>query len=158
MSYHNNGIMVEHVKELLDLWDFEKNSQIGLDPKVLPVNSSKTAFWKCDDGHCWQEEIKNIYGRKYKCLYCKGSLVWPGKNDLQTLFPEIAAEWDYDKNATVPEKVSPRDTKIYWWKCKKGHPSFARSVIHRVNRHDTCPYCSGRKVLTGVNDLQTVLP
>ncbi|MDY5668903.1 MAG: zinc-ribbon domain-containing protein [Bacilli bacterium] len=158
MSYHNNGIMVEHVKELLDLWDFEKNSQIGLDPKVLPVNSSKTAFWKCDDGHYWQEKIKVVYGRKYKCLYCKGSLVWPGKNDLQTLFPEIAAEWDYDKNATVPEKVSPRDTNIYWWKCKKGHPSFARSVIHRVNRHDTCPYCSGRKVLTGFNDLQTLFP
>ena len=158
MAYHNNGIMVENIKDLMDLWDSDKNYQAGLDPKILPVNSSKTAFWKCKDGHHWEEDIKEVYGRKYKCLYCKGSLVWPGQNDLLTLYPEIAAEWDYDKNNTTPDKVTPRDTNTYWWKCKEGHPSFPRSVEHRVNRHDTCPYCTGRKVLPGVNDLQTLFP
>ena len=158
MPYHNNGIMVEHVKVLMELWDFDNNSKIGLDPKTIPVNSSKIAFWKCKNGHTWTEEVSVVYRRKNKCFYCSGRLVWPGENDLQTLYPELAAEWDTEKNGITPDKVSSRDTNTYWWKCKNGHPSFSRSVEHRVNRHDTCPYCTGRSVLPGVNDLQTLYP
>ena len=158
MAYHNNGIMVANVKELMDLWDFERNQNKGLNPKEIPVNSCDIAFWKCKNGHTWEEEIGVVYRRKTKCFYCTGRLIWSGENDLQTLYPELAAEWDYDKNDITPDKVSPRDTNTYWWKCKNGHPSFPRSVEHRVNRHDTCPYCSGKKVVSGVNDLETLFP
>ena len=150
--------MVENVKDLLDIWDYSENSKIGLNPKDIPVNSCKIAFWKCKNGHSWKEEIGIVYRRKTKCFYCSGRFVWPGENDLQTLYPELATEWDYDKNGVTPDNVSPRDTNAYWWKCKNGHPSFRRTVEHRVSRHDTCPYCSGRKVIEGVNDLQTLYP
>ena len=158
MTYHNNGIMVTNINQLVELWDQEKNSQRGLNPNEIPVNSSKSAFWKCSHGHFWEEEIKEVYARQYKCLYCKGSLIWPGDNDLQTLYPDLAAEWDTEANGITPDKVSPRDKNKYMWKCKHGHPSFQRSVEHRVNRHDVCPYCTGREVLCGINDLQTLYP
>ena len=150
--------MVGNIKELAELWDNAKNSQRGLNLNEIPVNSSKSAFWKCSHGHCWEEDVKEVYGRKYKCLYCKGSLIWPGDNDLQTLYPELADEWDTEANGITPDKISPRDTTVYRWKCKNGHPSFTRSVEHRVSRHDTCPYCTGREVLPGANDLQTLYP
>lgn len=150
--------MVENIKFLMKIWDVIKNNEIGLDPKTTPVNSCKEAFWKCGNGHFWKEKISRIYGRKNKCLYCSGRLVWKGDNDLQTLFPHIAAEWDYEKNDITPDKVSPRDTSVFWWKCQNGHPSFQRSVEHRVSRHDICPYCSGRKVISGVNDLRSLFP
>ena len=158
MAYHNNGVMVEDAKDLIEFWDFDKNSKIGLDPKKTPINSYKPAYWKCQHGHSWQEKIGTMYRRKIKCFYCDGREIWPGDNDLQTLYPELAAEWDTEANGTTPDKISPRDTKRYMWKCKNGHPSFPRSVEHRVNRHDTCPYCSGREVLPGVNDIQTLYP
>lgn len=150
--------MVQHVKDLMEYWDFEQNQKIGLNPENIPINSYKVAFWKCPNGHFWKEKISTMFRRKVKCFYCAGRLVWTGENDLQTLYPDIASEWDYDKNDITPDKVSPRDTNTYWWRCKNGHPSFPRSVEHRVNRHDTCPYCSGRKVIKGVNDLQTLYP
>lgn len=158
MAYDNNGIMVENVKDLMDLWDVINNKEAGNDPKLIPVNSCKEVFWICNNGHSWKEKVSRVFSRKNKCLYCSGRLVWSGKNDLQTLYPEIAAEWDFEKNNITPDKISPRDTRVFWWKCKNGHPSFRRSVEHRVNRRDICPYCTGRKVLPGVNDLQTLYP
>lgn len=158
MAYHNNGVMVQDVKDLIDIWDFDKNSKAELNPKIIPVNSYKPAFWRCNKGHYWSENINVMYRRKHKCFYCEGREIWPGDNDLQTLYPDLAAEWDVEANGITPDKISPRDTNRYLWKCKNGHPSFTRSVEHRVNRHDTCPYCSGREVLPGVNDLQTLYP
>lgn len=158
MSYHNNGIMVENINVLMEYWDVKRNNEIGLDPGKIPVNSSINAFWKCKNGHHWQERVSRVYDRKIKCLYCEGRMVWSGENDLQTLHPKLASEWDCEKNYVTPDKVSPKDTKKYWWKCKNGHPSFLRSVEHRVTRNDACPYCTGRKIEPGVNDLQTLFP
>ncbi len=158
MAYHNNGLMVENIKNLMVFWDVSENNKNGLNPKDIPVNSCKVVFWKCENGHSWKEKVSRMYGRKNKCLYCSGRSVQRGYNDLQTLYPDLAKEWDYDKNVITPDKVSPKDTDSYWWKCKNGHPSFRRSVEHRVNRQDICPYCSGRMVVSGVNDLQTLYP
>ena len=158
MAYHNNGLMVENIKDLMDFWDTSENNKNGFNPKDIPVNSCKEVFWKCKNGHTWKEKVSRVYGRKNKCLYCSGRIVQSGYNDLQTLYPELAKEWDYDKNDITPDRVSPKDTDLYWWKCKNGHPSFRRSVEHRVNRQDTCPYCSGRMVVPGINDLQTLYP
>lgn len=158
MAYHNNGVMVEDLKILNNLWDREKNDAVGLDPHIVPINSNKEVFWKCPNGHSWKESVSAVNGRKTKCFYCSGRLVWPGENDLKTLYPKIASEWDVDMNGITPDNISPKDTKTYWWKCKNGHPSFPRSVSHRIERHDTCPYCSGKKAIPGVNDLLTLFP
>lgn len=158
MAYHNNGVMVENIKDLIEIWDFDKNTIVKLDPKTLPVNSCKEAFWLCKNGHSWKEKISRVYGRKQKCLFCSGRIVVSGENDLQTLYPKIADEWDTDKNGITSNRISPRDTNSYWWKCNNGHPGFKRSVWHRVSRNDICPFCSGKKVIPGVNDLETLYP
>ena len=45
-----------------------------------------------------------------------------GKTDLKTRFPEVAAQWDDEKNeGTGPEDVQPASMKKVWWRCPKGH-------------------------------------
>lgn len=151
-------IHVLDVAELVSLMDVEKNKLANIDVSRLYVNSSKSISWKCSNGHTFDEEIKIIYRRKNKCFYCTGRQVWTGENDLQSLYPDLAAEFDCTKNNVTPDKISPKDTHIYWWTCKEHHPSFKQSVNHRVERKTICPYCSGRKVITGQTDLQTLFP
>ena len=71
--------------------------------------------------------------------------------------PNLAKEWDYEKNnGLTPADMMPNSGKIVWWRCKKGHHWLAR-VADRT-KGGGCPYCSGKKVLAGYNDLETVNP
>lgn len=80
-------------------------------------------------------------------------------NTLKLLFPEIAKEWDFDKNDEwlTPENISAQSSKKVFWKCPLEH-SYKATVTNRTRNHSGCPYCSGQKVLVGFNDLKTVAP
>jgi hypothetical protein len=51
---------------------------------------------------------------------------------------------------------SVKSQKLAIWKCSKGHEWEDR--ITNVNNHRECPFCSGKYLLAGVNDLQTINP
>ena len=39
-------------------------------------------------------------------------------NDLETKFPDIAKEWDYEKNAPLtPKQILAGSNKKVWWLC-----------------------------------------
>lgn len=44
-----------------------------------------------------------------------------------------------------------------WWQCARSH-DWQGTISHRASRGDTCPYCSGKRVLDGFNDLATTAP
>ena len=89
---------------------------------------------------------------------CAGKVVIPGENDLATLYPEVAEQWDGEKNGTLTAKeVSPYSNRKAWWRCREDH-SWQAPVAARTKRSSRCPYCTGRKVLAGYNDLATVEP
>lgn len=67
-------------------------------------------------------------------------------------FPDIAAQahgWD-------PAEVSSHSHKRLMWWCPAGH-EYCCSVDQRT-RGRSCPYCAGKQVLVGFNDLATVDP
>lgn len=76
------------------------------------------------------------------------------KNDSVAMNSALLKEWDKDKNGDVnPEAVSNNSNIKIWWKCELGH-SYQASPKNR--NHDTgCPYCAGKMVLKGFNDLET---
>lgn len=81
-----------------------------------------------------------------------------GENDLATVFPQLAAQWDAEKNGSLtPGAVSPNSNRRVWWKCEKGH-AYCAVIAHRAQSGSGCPYCTNRKVLQGFNDLATVQP
>lgn len=153
-----NKIRITDITELMSIVDDNRNSEDGIDISKLYVNSSKLINWKCENGHIFKEKVNVMYRRKHKCFFCTGRGIWPGENDLQTLHPEIAKEFDVDKNGITPNYISPKDTGSYWWSCDNDHPSFLQSVEHRVSRKTKCPYCTGRKIIRGVTDLETLFP
>lgn len=81
----------------------------------------------------------------------------PNFETLQTKYPEIAKQWDYIKNAPLtPSDIRPFSNKSYGWICIKGHKWDAKAN-NRVHGRG-CPYCAGRKLLVGENDLLTKNP
>lgn len=72
-------------------------------------------------------------------------------NDKQ----ELLDEWNYEKNDKIsPETISYGSERKVWWKCVLGHEWESR-VANRTTLGRGCPYCSGRRTLSGFNDLET---
>ena len=132
-------------------WDYKKNK---LNPSEVTPGSSKKAWWVCKKNHNWEAVISSRV-RGNGCPYCSSNKVGYG-NDLKTNYPEIAAEWDYEKNLKPPSEYLPSSNKKAWFICDKKH-SYFRNIAKRTLRGDGCPYCSGRKVGYG-NDLETNYP
>ena len=133
-------------------WNYEKNG--NLRPEHLTANSGKRVWWKCSKGHEWQSTVDNR-NKGYGCPYCANKKVLKGYNDLQTTNPTLAKEWNYGRNGDLkPEEVSANSSRKVWWKCAKGHEW--QSTIASRNSGCGCPYCVGKGVIGGYNDLQTV--
>ena len=76
---------------------------------------------------------------------------------LATNNPVIANEWNYEKNGLLtPELVSNSSGKKVWWKCDQGHEW--QATVNDRKKGFGCPYCAGRMVLQGYNDLETTHP
>ena len=141
--------------ELASEWNYEKNKDIT--PEQVTCCSNKKVWWKCSNGHEWQSVISSRY-YGCKCPYCMNRKVWTGFNDLQTINPELAKEWDKKKNGKIkPSEVLAGSNTKYWWKCSNGH-SWKATIESRHHRNYGCPYCAGKRVITGVNDLKTMNP
>ncbi|MBQ8830712.1 MAG: zinc-ribbon domain-containing protein [Oscillospiraceae bacterium] len=136
-------------------WHPTKNGK--LKPSQVVGGSNRKVWWKCEKGHEWQTEIfARTAGNG--CPVCTGKTVVAGENDLESNFPEIAKQWDFEKNGTLrPDSVSAYSNKRVWWKCKLGH-EWQSAVSSRTAERTGCPYCTGHKVLQGFNDLKTVQP
>ena len=136
-------------------WHPSKNHPIT--PKDVFPGSIKCYWWKCEKGHEWKAGIASRTNGE-GCPYCAGKKVCPGFNDLQTIFPNVASQWDADKNKPMtPRDVTAFSNKKVWWKCEKGH-SWQAIIASRTSSSYQCPYCSGKKVLAGFNDLKTLNP
>lgn len=65
-------------------------------------------------------------------------------NSLLEKSPEIAAEWNYEKNLSLmPQMISNGSSQLIWWKCTQGHEW--RTTVATRTSGSSCPYCSGRR-------------
>jgi hypothetical protein len=122
----------------------------GWDPSSLLPYSNKKMKWKCTLGHIWFAQLSNR-ANGTSCPVCSNKVIVPGFNDLATTNPGLALE----ANGWDATKFSAGSGRIFSWKCKYGHEW--KSVI-RKRIQDHCPICSGRKLLSGFNDLATQIP
>ncbi len=135
-------------------WYYEKNNE--LTPMDVMPNSNKKVWWKCGNGHEWQA-TPNHRSSGTGCPYCSSKKVSSGFNDLLTVNPTLVEEWDYEKNGALkPEHFTANSEQKIWWKCSKGH-EWQATIANRNNGRG-CPYCVGKKIIYGHNDLQTTNP
>ena len=137
-------------------WHPTKNG--GLKPTEVSYGSNMNIWWQCREGHEWQAVIHTRTTGNHGCPYCSKRRVIAGESDLATLYPDIAKEWHQTRNGELkPAEVSFGCEKNVWWKCDKGH-EYQATPYSRTSKHTNCPYCSGKRVLKGYNDLATMNP
>lgn len=124
-----------------DVKDWHPTKNGDLRPDMITRASSKRIWWKCSKcGHEWQTTATGKRG----CPHC---LHKPevGKDDLATLYPEIAKEWHPTKNGDLtPNNVKSKSNKKVWWLCPNNHEY--QAIINARTRGDNkgsnCPICN----------------
>lgn len=140
--------------EVAEEWNYDKNGD--LQPSDVLPGSHKKVWWKCQEGHEWEAIIRDRVEGK-PCPYCSNYKVLSGFNDLAAVNPEVAAEWNSEKNGTLtPDQVKYSANIKVWWKCPNGH-EWEAYVFNRSKGHG-CPYCSNFSAMAGYNDLATTNP
>lgn len=123
--------------EIMTYWDYKKNSS---NPVLFSHGSHSKLWWKCKNGHSFQETPKNMIRRKVGriCQICSNE-----KNLLINKRTDLLNEWDYSLNNGNPETILFKSRKIVNWVCKNGHkwqdPLYVRS------RGGNCPYCANKR-------------
>ena len=122
-KHKRHPTLTESQHETLQCWDWELNEEAGLDPGKLRCHSFKKAHWLCNrcprgHPHRWQAPVSRVYTSMLRgtsgCPCCAG-LQACKCNSLQSLFPEVAAEWDYERNTGTPAEYAARSRKKVWW-------------------------------------------
>ncbi len=122
---------------LLQQWDHDKNRENGNFPENTSLQSHKLIWWQCyecPEGtvHSWQARAssRTSFGRPAGCPCCVG-LQLCECNSLQTVCPDIAADFDVEKNGvTAAEVTSSATTKYSWLSDEPGAKK--RSVAQRT--------------------------
>lgn len=135
-------------------WHPTKN--YPLTPQKVGRGFGKKVWWQCKKGHDWES---NIFTRSQggNCPYCSGNTILQGFNDLQTVRPDIAAEWHPTKNGELtPQQIGSNNTHKVWWLGKCGHEWDAAVTSRFLGKG--CPICTNKRCVIGLNDLATLFP
>ena len=120
---------------LLSQWDHDRNAREGNYPKNTTMGSSKRIWWTCDKcprgkKHSWSARCDSRTRENARgCPFCSGRQ-YCDCSSLQTLYPELAADFDVRANGSTPDQVTASSpTKYRWLSDKCGAP--LRSVAQR---------------------------
>lgn len=154
---YNYGLMFyEEHSDFEQYYDTENNER----PFNSYSNSSNEyEWWKCNKNHLFKWSIMNFSrGGIFKSPICTNKQLLVGENDLKSRYPDLAQEFDSEKNNILPEEILYTNTDdSIWWLCKEGH-SFQRSIWYRVHNVRECPICNRTIVVKGINDFESTYP
>lgn len=138
LDVYNNSLAIQR-PDLARHWHHEKNEKSPYDYKV---RSNIKVWWLCDIcGYEWESIITNRSRNKTNiCPNCNGRVL-NDENNLESKYPEIAGQWNYEKNGnTTPKDIFAVSHDKYRWKCEHGH-EWEAIVANRVKGRG-CPHCN----------------
>lgn len=113
-----------------------------LNPSDVVTSSNKRVWWQCQEHQ--QHQWKAAIGRRHNgtgCPYCRNRKAWTGYNDLATINPKLAKEWQPALNESLkPSEIGGSSETTVWWQCVQGHEWQAISNT-RNNGHSHCGEC-----------------
>ena len=134
------GSLEDKYPHLVEEWHSTKNG--ALSPANVTCRSGKKVWWKCSQGHEWQAVISNRT-QGVGCPYCSGKRILSGVNDLETINPGLAKEWNYEKNVSLkPTEVGRSSKKKVWWKCSECDYEWEAYIYKRARYGTGCPQCA----------------
>jgi hypothetical protein len=125
---------------------------LDIDPKSISMGTHRKFRWKCPKGHIYQNSPNARTNQKQNCPFCSNKQVLVGFNDLGTTNPELAMEIHTGDSS----KVTRGSGEKFSWVCELGHV-YSAAITER-SRGQGCPFCAGKKVLKGFNDIATTYP
>lgn len=147
-TYAERNNLAKKYPELLKDWDYDKNTK---KPNEYSCGSNETVWWKCHKcGHEWQTTPNRRTGKNgtgcpvcaYKSAAKKNSLNAAKTNSFVKNYPDIAKEWDYEKNVGLDiNEYSSKSNKRVWWKCSFCGNSWQTTINKRASGHG-CPNCT----------------
>ena len=113
---------------------------LPLRPEKISEKSRSNVWWKCSVcGYEWQSVVyTRVNGSQ--CPVCVGRNVLKGVNDLLSTDPELAAEWNYDKNQKGPDEYIRTSMYRVWWKGSCGH-EWSDKIYSRAIHKKGCKRC-----------------
>ena len=118
--------------------------------------SNQKAWWQGKCGHEWLARIADR-SRGHGCPYCSSKKVLAGYNDFGSKYPELAEEWSTKNLPLTPQMIPVNKPGMFWWKCRDCDIEFKAWISTRI-KNPSCPYCTGRTIVPGFNDLETTDP
>ncbi len=72
----------------------------------------------------------------------------------------LRESWDYKRNFPIlPSEVKVNSHKIFSWICTKDpRHTWDQSPHARYQHHSGCPICANKRIVAGINDLETLRP
>jgi G:T-mismatch repair DNA endonuclease (very short patch repair protein) len=143
---------------ILAEWHPERNSAINV--MDVTAGSHLKVWWLGQEcGHEWEANVQSRALKNQGCSVCAGKTVLQGFNDLATKFPALASEWHPTKNDDLyPTQVTSGSSKKVWWLGSDCRHEWEAIIGNRASKGHRCPFCFGKKLLSGVNDLATLYP
>ena len=145
-------------------WHPNKNGDMF--PDMFNWGSSTKVWWRCSKGHEWQTTIASRTSNGAGCPICGRKKVKAGQlkihlqngaNSLETVRPDLAAEWNYRKNKGIDiSLITPHSNQKVWWKCSKGHEW--QAIVTSRSYGTGCSVCANQKIIRGINDLYSSNP
>ncbi len=117
-------------------WDAAKNAPLA--PNQVLSGSRRKVWWICANGHSRRAAVFYRTSLGTGCPVCTGKQALAGENDLATLYPDIAAQWDETEKRRTPSKrcdcglEPPRMVAMRKWPLLPGHHRAARAAGQRL--------------------------
>lgn len=144
-------ISVSNYPHMLNKWSL--NNKVN--PNNVSAGSAVKLLWCCELNHEWEARALNIKNGS-GCPYCANRKFLKGFNDFLTRFPELLPLYDNEKNGD-PENCFATSNTVLFWKCETKLHVY-QAEIYRIVGNRRCPYCAGKKVLAGFNDIKSTYP
>lgn len=130
----------------ISLWlERNKKSFILCEGNVYKGNKENLSF-KCLKITCeetFSTSWTEIYSQGCGCPFCSGHRIGDC-NNLAYLRPDLAREWDYDKNSKSPDEYSEFSHKKAFWICSECNHRWEATIANRSNGTG-CPKCNFRR-------------
>lgn len=118
------------------------DSPLYRDPDTVTIGSGYSLDWECEKGHIWTATLHDRCGKNSGCPVCTGRRTEPGHNDLEKLFPAIAAEWMEDRNGVPASRTIPGSNTPGWWHCSTCGHEWVTQPNYRCYQGYGCTRCS----------------
>jgi hypothetical protein len=119
-------------------WDYDKN--YPLTPYDILAHSNHKVWLRCDKGHLYKRAPN--YSNQKECPICINKIVLEGYNDLATIRPDLALDWNYDRNGELkPTEITFGSNRRIWWKCHACGNEFQSSPNARKDNMGHCSKC-----------------